>query len=160
LRVRSQRAAADASSAVVTATGNPGPPVSVSGVAGRRAGFGLGSASVGAGEGVLDGVVVDVGLGIAVGVGVDVGRSVDVGVGADVSVGKIAGTGVAEGTVDGASVAVVDITTVGETTTVGVTAGVAVAPGMLVSSTNRYVGPPMMHPRYSSAQRAPGSVSL
>jgi hypothetical protein len=128
----------------------------------------VGTTDAKVGEGVSDGVGVGSGVGdnvaVGEGVGVDVLVGGDVGVAVGVSVGASVGLGVSVGLGDGVTVAVGGTTWVDVTTAVGVSAGPLVAAGCGASdaapSTSRYVGPPMMQPRYSSAQRAPGSVRL
>lgn len=136
-------------------------PLTNGGSIGERLGVvGLGGTAVGKGVSVAVGR--GVGVEVTVGVGVGVRVAVAVGVDVGVSVGRLVAVGVEEGLGDGVGV------TVGETVSVGVSTGVAASVAVLVavggigsavSSTKRYVGPPMMQPRYSSAQRAPGRVS-
>ena len=117
------------------------------------------------GTGVTVGVCVDVevAVGVAVAVGVSVG--VDVAVELGVSVGALVGVDDGEGMGDGVSVTVGETEWVAVIAVVGVSVGATVpvaevGPVSVVSSTSRYAGPPMMQPRCSSAQRAPGSVRL
>ncbi len=126
--------------------------------------------AVGGGLGDDVGVGLGVALAVAVSVGVRLGRVV--GLGVAVAVGE--GVGVALGEGDGAGVAVA--VTVGWSVALISIVGVissssAAAVGVAVfalggptsptgaSSSSRYVGPPMIQPSISSAQRAPGRVN-
>lgn len=141
----------------------PAHPVSISlanlvpaaSLIGSAVGVGI---EVTGGGGVALGVTDSVALGVAVGMALGLQLAVTVGVVLDVAVRVALGSGVLEG--------VEETKGVGDASAaVGVAVGLGGAATQVPSepadpsSTSKYVGPPIIHPRTTSAQRAPGSVN-